>query len=68
MSDIIFGQFSTGMATLNDALRSAFMPDGVRCFLLSSAENSGKKFEVVKELEAGWMIEFSEYRQQFKLL
>lgn len=68
MSDVILQQFNTGLTTLNNALRAAFMPDGVRCFLLSSAENSGKKFEVVKELENGWLIEFSEYRQQFRLL
>lgn len=68
MSNAIFQQFTTGMATLNNALRSAFMPDGVRCFLLVRSKDSGKKYEVVKELTSGWNIEFSEYRQQFKLL
>ena len=56
------------MQQLNDSLRAAFLPSGVRCFLIKSAPNSGTKWIVVKELTSGWFIEFSEYRVLFKLL
>lgn len=55
------------MTTLNDALRLAFLPNGSRCFLLKRGKDSGKKFESF-ELVSGWMVEFSEFRTQFKLL
>jgi len=55
------------MQTLNNALRSAFLPTGSRCFLLKPGKHTGLKYESF-ELVSGWNIEFSEYRQQFKLL
>lgn len=68
MADQILAQFTTGMATLNNALRQAFLPTGSRLFLLSQAADSGLKWTVIAELTSGWIVEFSEYRQQFKLL
>lgn len=70
MSDIIFNQIAGGLITLNDSLRAAFQPNGVRCFLIKDGRGSGegKRWTIVKELTGGWLIEFSEYRGQFKLL
>ena len=68
MSNAIFNQIAGGLITLNDSLRAAFLPDGVKCFLIKRAEFSGTRWTVVKELNGGWFIEFNEYRGQFKLL
>lgn len=56
------------MATLNTALTAAFLGSGARCFLIKRAADSGTRWTVVKELTAGWFVDFSEFRQQFKLL
>jgi len=54
-----------GMRTLNTALTRAFVPDGVRCFLLrrgSPATGETQKFIVIGELTAGYWMDFDLYR------
>lgn len=65
MSDQIFEQFASGMRMLNTELTKAFAPDGTRCFLIRRMGETSK-FSVVKELEAGFFVEFNEYRGQLQ--
>jgi hypothetical protein len=49
-----------------DALREVFFDETAKCYLIKRAGQT-EKFAVVKELTAGWYIEWSEYRGMMRL-
>jgi hypothetical protein len=54
-----------GITEAFDALRSEFFPDATLELLKVSAGSN--TFEVVEEIDSGWFLKYSEYRQNFKL-
>jgi hypothetical protein len=46
-----------------DAIRSVFMPDGARCFLLKR-KGQTKAFDGFFEITTGWNVKWNEYRLQ----
>lgn len=51
------------MAQLNDGLRNAFLPDGVVCYLLAKGGQTERR-KVVKQVTAGYLARWNEYRGQ----
>jgi len=66
LSDLIFEQYATAMATLNTALQGAFGRDGNRLFLLKR-EGKSKQYSVVSELLTGWRVEYGATRDEIFL-
>jgi hypothetical protein len=66
MSDAIFEAKAAGLATKNDALRSALGRSGLRLFFLKRGQNTSV-FAVVTEVTAGWDMKDDSYRGMRKL-
>lgn len=49
-----------------DEIRADLFAEGARCFLVKRREHS-QKWVSVTEIAAGWLVEFSEYRNQMVL-
>lgn len=59
-------EITEGLAEAFDELREVFFPANSTLELLKISD-SENDFEIIETLYAGWYLEYSEYRQQFKL-
>lgn len=50
-----------------DALRSVFFPANSSLELLKISDSGANAYDVVTTIANGWYLEYSEFRQQFKL-
>lgn len=66
MADNILTEYTDAIATVNDELRTLFMPDNSTLLLLKPNDTTDT-FDTITTVSGAWLAEYQEYRNQMRI-